>query len=389
MASVKPRKINGKLVRDSNGLIVYRCWILRGKKPNGKPKYETCTIHAANQKDADFEGEKIERAGERKTDLTFGEWAEEWLSDQKKKNELKTVFEYERVLRKVILPELGKLKLRDIKPKHVAEFRRKLSTMVYKRHARVISDHTQHKYFYQVKRILEAAYFLELIPENPANRVKAPTFEKKRIAYYSDSEARHLLKLLAVEHLMWRAIITLALTTGARRGELMALQWGDIDEEHGVVRVSKAAYRVKGYPQGVKMPKNATSIRTIAIPEAVFTLLREWRQTQGGAEEMFVCSEKQKKKVVWMDISAPSRWFYRFVRDKQLPTITLHGLRHTAATTLLSAGLSIPEVALLLGHSSPTTTSRSYAHAATGVEERGKAAMTSLLSPKTSPNGDN
>jgi integrase len=163
--------------------------------------------------------------------------------------------------------------------------------------------------------------------------------------------------------------------TGMRRGEALALRWEDVDLDAGSVRVARAVSDVGSGPS-YDAPKNGEA-RTVHAPQAVRRALREWRKVQAqdqlAAGPAWVGVGPESGALVFtmpdgrpVAPSYASKAFARAVSSTGAPTLTLHGLRHTAATLLLRDGASVHLVARMLGHKDPTITLQVYSHAIPG-----------------------
>ncbi|HEX2948066.1 MAG TPA: tyrosine-type recombinase/integrase [Armatimonadota bacterium] len=388
MASIKARKDkNGKNVKDKNGLNIYRIWISRGVGPDGKYILESKTYHAAKMQDAQRYAEKLEGLQKSSASLTFAEWEKEWIGKQWKKNAPRTVAGYEKMLNLRILKRFGHKRLVDIQPRDIAEFISDLSVERNRNdESRIISGHTQLKYYRLLYAIFEDAMFLEKIPFNPVAKVRAPSKDDTRAKYYEGDVLQELWAALQKQPLVWRALISTSLMLGIRRGELVGLRWGDIDWDRNILQINRSAYKIAKHPQMVGAPKTALSARSLMLPPSLKEILLAWHEQQGGDQDDYICAMHHDG---WMAIDTPTQWFAKFIADNHLPKMNLHGLRHTLATTLLASGIDISTVASILGHSTPNITSRTYVHPTHAATNRALEVMPTLLSQKFSQNSEN
>ena len=196
------------------------------------------------------------------------------------------------------------------------------------------------------------------------------------------SDCRAFLEATAGDRLA--ALWHLFLATGARRGELLALRWADVDFETSEVRISQSRTTV-GYEVSEQAPKTAAGRRTIAIAgEALATLERHRRQQR---EERLVAGPAwtDSNHVFTNEIGQPlhpdwtSKRFREIADATELPRLRLHDLRHSSATLLLDAGLSPRVVADRLGHADPALVLRVYGHTLAGADERAAGALGAAL----------
>lgn len=175
-----------------------------------------------------------------------------------------------------------------------------------------------------------------------------------------------------------------------RRGELMGLEWSDIDFDNRVIHVKRTSQYVQYMGIITKSPKNETSVRTIKLSEMMFELLREYKLYWENLRTAMLdrwhpfieikladgsVKTVRNERLFIKDDSTPMNpdsitdWTRNFVERNHLPHFTPHSLRHTHATLLIAEGVSIPAVSRRLGHSSIATTSRIYVHAIQSADE--------------------
>lgn len=176
----------------------------------------------------------------------------------------------------------------------------------------------------------------------------------------------------------------IALFGGLRKGEIIALQWNDINFSTHSITVNKSTARVR-HEQITKTPKTKTSNREITLPAFVMELLKSYKLEQNkyrlsiGSQwigENFLFIQWNGKQ---MDLSTPYHTFKKIIKNynktvteessKKLPDIPLHGLRHTSATLLISQNIDVRTVSSRLGHAQTSTTMNIYAHSLKKMDE--------------------
>lgn len=185
-----------------------------------------------------------------------------------------------------------------------------------------------------------------------------------------------------------KVLFNLAIYGGLRKGELLALEWSDIDFENNTISISKSTSVVKG-EQIIKEPKTKNSRRVVSIPSWLTRRIRamkldrtKYRLTVGdywqGAEWLFV-QDNGKQMSYYTPYSAFSDTIARYNKDKEpgqkLPQIPFHGLRHTSATLLIAGKQDVKTVAARLGHAQTSTTMNIYVHA---LKEADKASVDAI-----------
>jgi len=227
--------------------------------------------------------------------------------------------------------------------------------------------------------------YRQLIAINPARSVKAPGREVYAQKFYTEVQITALLQALAHESPRFRAMVLLALSTGIRRGELVALEWGHIDFQVHTIRICQAAELITGNPQRLKATKTHGSLRTVVVPEITQAALREWQQLQGN-ERLQAGTLWQHSAFIftqplghWVRADEVSKQFRKFLKRHRLPILPFHGLRHTVATLLIAQGLPVRTVANVLGHTQTSTTLNIYSHVLESSTRHAAEIMDELL----------
>lgn len=153
-------------------------------------------------------------------------------------------------------------------------------------------------------------------------------------------------------------LFLLELTTGLRRGELLALQWEDLNEETGELHITKQVYRTKEDGLLLSQPKTKSSIRTIILPPPMLAILLEYRKTV-DSRWMFPSPVKEDSPI---DPGAIRQRLHLILEHAQCKQVRFHDLRHTFATTALGSGMDVKTLSAMLGHVSAATTLDIYTH---------------------------
>ena len=217
-----------------------------------------------------------------------------------------------------------------------------------------------------------------LIADNPAKRVKKPKPVRRTASLLTVDQMRQMLE--ATKDTEWEAFYRLALFTGARRGELLALRWSDVDWDAGTVTIRSNLVEVAGKPVETT-PKNGEA-RVVTLDTATVLVLRAHRKNQAQARlevGPYWKGDADSRVTVKGDGSdvAPksaSQHWARLRRRLGVPSqVRLHDSRHTHATLLLEAGEPLHVVADRLGHKDASVTSTVYAHVLRGQQDQAAA----------------
>lgn len=357
--------------------------------------------------------------------ITLKEFSDRWLLEYaEQKLQPATVTKYREELQDKILPTLGHLKLAEIKPHNINAFFVSLTQDGIRKDGKSggYSKSSIAKTRNVLSSVLRTAAEWEIIDRNPCDKVrlqgestaeKLKFFTPEQTSYFLDYiEQPYTVKIKGHKRVddtgtpysvgdyetsktipeQIRVLFNLAVYTGLRKGELLALQWTDIDFQTDVVRVSKAVTLVDG-KQVCKAPKTRTSNRTVSIPHSLALRLQALRVSQlktrlslgtywQGEDWVFI-QENGKQ----MNYSTPyqalqdtiSRHNAGKAVDHQLPVIPFHGLRHTSATLLIASKQDLKTVSSRLGHAQTSTTMNIYAHALQESDRKAATALENLL----------
>lgn len=206
------------------------------------------------------------------------------------------------------------------------------------------------------------------IDRNPADRASPPTAHAKEIVPPSLAEVRLLLDECDDSNPDLGSLIYVALTSGCRRGELCGLQWDDVDWEKGTLRVARSISDVPGDVSVKDTKTHAT--RKIALDPSTIEVLRR-HQARASERALLAGAAFTPTAYIWsqeLDSSVPFRpdrvtHAFKALRGRLgLQHLTLHSLRHFAATTMAGSGVGVRTIAGRLGHANPNVTLRTYAH---------------------------
>jgi integrase len=234
---------------------------------------------------------------------------------------------------------------------------------------RKLAPTTVRHYHSLLSDILGAAVKWQYIPYNPCSRIDPPKKNDPEVLYLSDVQTKHFVKLLDQAPGIYRRAILLLLLTGMRRGELLGLEWRDIDWKASTISINRTSQYLPKHGIVTEETKTKKSKRLVEVSPQALQVLQEqymWQQIQ---QHRMKCEWVETGKVITNEdgtLMRPNRltaWFRRFVDKTDLPPIKLHSLRHTYATLLLAHGAPITAVSAQLGHANVATTANIYAHA--------------------------
>ena len=392
---------------EKRGKNSYRLTVSEGFDLNGRPMIHRKTIHGT-KKEAEVELAKFVTEVQNGLvidgkSLKFSEFVDVWKRDYGSKELAPTTYKrYCRMLETRILPYFGHFYINKIRPTDIMKFYdllEKDTQLVRKKGnngsktKKPLSGKTILEHHRLLRAMLHRAVYWQLIVSNPAERVQPPKAKKPKRRSYDDEQTKILLEnleKLSVEDTKYKVAIILTIFTGVRLGELMGLEWQDVDFRNGIISINRSSQYLSDMGVFTKVPKTESSIREIAIPEFIISLLEEyklWYEEQKSlygelwtnSDRLFVQSDGKP-----MHPSSISKWFVKYVSTIGLPVINFHGLRHTNASLLVAQNVDIAVVSARLGHAQISTTLDFYVHPLLSHNRKAGYALENLLLPTRS-----
>ena len=314
--------------------------------------------------------------------LTVAKIAERWLATKEHRVAAKTFAFYSSHVRLYIVPTLGSLRAEALHPAYIeAAIGKWARGERHDRERGVLSARSVAHLFHTLRTILRWGAKMGMLVRNAADAVEPPRFERKEMRALDPAGVARLLE--AAQRTELQAVIAVAVGTGLRRGELLALSWSDVNLDTRRLTVHRSLETVKGVTR-TKPPKTARSARTIALPPFVADILREEHHRQELREARGI----KRNEGGWVfarpdgspwEPGAFSLAFARFVKSAKLPHVRFHDLRHSFGTLALASGVDLQTVSRALGHESTAITSRIYLHAIESLNEDAAARIDALL----------
>ena len=286
------------------------------------------------------------------------EWLPVWLENYVKPTaKEKTYTRYSEVVTHHLISRIGELEMSEVTPLTLQQMVTELSAHGNLRTGGGLSANTVNAIVTVIQAALQVAYRLGYLPEYTADKVKRPKAAEKQLECFTVEEQKKIEATALADRRPKMFGIVLCLYTGLRIGELLALEWSDVDFSKGELTISKSCHDSKKggkYCRLTEAPKTPTSRRIVPIPKQLMPLLREQKKKSSSA---FVVGEDKVQTVRSYQYS-----FSLLLRRIGIPHRGFHALRHTFATRALECGMDVKTLSEILGHKNPTVTLNRYVH---------------------------
>lgn len=301
---------------------------------------------------------------DRQKKYKFKDFYKLWLESYKKDVKESTLENVMGFFRNHILKDMGEVYLRKLTPIMCQD-------LVNKWFGKFKYDMALALYTYSAK-CLDYAYDLCLIDSNPMRRAHKPrkkAVKNKKLQFYTIDELKQFLKVAKNQNFKRFMVFRLLSYTGMRIGELLALQWSDINFKDKTVSISKTASSGIHNRRIINTPKTDNGYRVVNLDDGTVNYLKEWRTRQRKDLVVLNLNPMNDKQLIFpnrdnklMRINIVDHWNHDIAKKAGLQHIKVHGFRHTHASILFASGATMKEVQARLGHSSITVTMDTYTH---------------------------
>ena len=348
----------------------YSVVVFNGKDANGKKKYIWETFRTSDQAQKRLTEllHQIDTGTLARPKGTLGEFTEQWLRDYAKPNLAPTTYQgYVGIYRSGIGPILGNILLKDLRPSHIQEY-------IALKLSKNVSNTTVRHHITFLHSVLETAIKWQLLIRNPIDSVTMPKIVKHEMNILNEQQAKTILQ--AVQGTNYYSLFALALYTGMRKSELLALQWNDVDLLMAELSISKSSHRLNTGEYIVKSTKTAKSNRRIALSKKTCTMLKQHLKKEMNRYSK-TCSKFPNDRLLFCEPNGKplkpntiGQHWTRLLRRLNYPHIRFHDLRHTHASWMLKKGVSPKVIQERLGHSTISTTLDIYSHVTPGMQQQ-------------------
>lgn len=320
------------------------------------------------------------------TKTTLSEFLTRWETWVSTQVSGKTLERYKELATHHVRPHIGASRMQKLQTVHFAELYGKLQKAKANGGSGLAPRTVGH-----VHRLLHQVFGhavkWQVITINPVALADPPRVERTEVEILSPDQIKKLLTELRTQTLYpdLYPVAVMGISTGMRRGEMLALRWGDVDLDGGKLRVERSIEQTNA---GIsfKAPKTKAGRRTVTIPPSIVAELRKhWTEQQkrrlilglgkAGVDDLVLSRADAS---TWPPDSLTMEWA-RAIHVLKLPKVTLHALRHTHVSQLIAAGMDVVTVSHRIGHSNPTVTLGVYSHLFGNTDERAAAVVEAAL----------
>jgi integrase len=367
---------------------VWRAKVHAGRQSDGKRVYITRTIHGNKRLAEDRLAElllEVGRSDQVTTDGTFSDLVARWRTIAEVKLFPTTLHEYERLLDKRLLPRFGTTRVRSIRAADIDAFYAEPQRRGRTDGGALGTQSIRHIHAL-IRRLMNQAVRWGWIVTSPVTRSSTPRVHRNELTIPQPGDVVRIIAKADETDSQLACLLRLAVITGARRGELCALRWADVDLKAGTIGISRPLVGERNSELTEKGTKTHASRRNSFDRATLKTLESQHQRSQQRAHaagtklprDAFIFSDSPDGAAPWR----PNRVTHAFMRvrsDVGISGVRLHDLRHFSATRLLAAGVPVNTVAGRVGHANAATTLNVYGHFLESSDETGAQVLESLL----------
>lgn len=287
--------------------------------------------------------------------MKYIDWVIQWLENYIRPSvKVRTYERYRLIIEQHIKDKTGSIELNDLSPLVLQSFITELLQSGNRKTGKGLSANSVNAIISVIQSSLKTAHLLGLTREYTADKLKRPKLKEKPVECFTLAEQKRIEQAILNGKKDKLYGILLCLYSGLRIGELIALQWSDIDFTKGLLTISKSCHDGK---DGliIDEPKTATSRRIIPLPKQLLPILRSVKKRSDSPSVVSANGST-------VSVRSYQRSFELLLKRLNIPHKGFHSLRHTFATRALECGMDVKTLSEILGHKNPTVTLNRYAH---------------------------
>lgn len=293
--------------------------------------------------------------------MFYKDWLADWLSNYIMPSAKdKTYSRYVDIVDHHLSPKLGDYLLEDLTPLIVQRFITELSQSGNLKSGDGLSANSVNSIITVIQGSLRTAHLIGLTDKYEMDKLKRPRAKERAIECFSISEQKSIEAAVMSDRRQKMKGIVICLYTGLRIGELLALEWTDIDFAKAEMKISKTCHDGKNksgqFARITDTPKTENSRRIIPLPKQLLSILKEMKK--GSISPLVIASRSGNP----VSVRSYQRSFELLQIRLKIPRKGFHALRHTFATRAIECGMDIKSLSEILGHKNPMVTLNRYVH---------------------------
>ncbi len=292
--------------------------------------------------------------------MKYKDWLHDWLELYEKESvKPRTYKQYRDIIGKRLIPDLGNYEMEELTPIVLQQYIVALSRTGNTKTGKGLAPNSVNGIILVIHASLSMAHVLGLAKEVHVDKTKRPKTSEKPVESFSTEEQKRIEQAVLKDKRDKMFGVILSLYTGLRIGELLALEWSDIDLTKAELSVSKTCYDSQdengNSRRATGSPKTESSNRIIPIPKQVIPRLRE---IKNRSTSKYVVGDGNKV----IPVRSYQRSFELLLKKQKIPHHGFHALRHTFATRAIECGMDVKSLSEILGHKNPNITLKRYVH---------------------------
>ena len=292
--------------------------------------------------------------------MKYKDWILDWLTNYEKPTmKPRTYEQYEKIAYTRLIPDLGKYDLEDLTPMVVQKYVAELMQSGNMKTGGGLAANSIKPITTVIRQSLSIACYLKIASGCELEKLKVPKSEEKPVECFTEEEQRKIEQAVMQDRRDKMRGVIICLYTGLRIGELLALEWSDIDFQKGTLSVNKTCYDSTDsegrYVRKNGKPKTLKSRRVIPLPKQLLPMLKNMKKNSQGD---LVIMDRDKIP----SVRAYQRSFQLLQKKIGIPHHGFHSLRHTFATRALECGMDVKSLSEILGHKNAAITLNRYVH---------------------------
>lgn len=292
--------------------------------------------------------------------MKYGEWMEIWLENYVRPTEKqRTYISYSEIVRLRLMPRFGDRDMDELTPNEIQQFIKELLETGNLVTGKGLSSNSVNGIINVIQSTLRTAYNVGCTQSDMIGKIKYPKPKEQEVICFSEEEQKSIERGVFERGKCKLYGIIICLYTGLRIGELLALEWSDIDFDREIMTVSKSCHDWKDergeYRKVIESPKTSSSKRNIPLPSKLVPILRMMRRQ---SESNYVIADREHT----VRVRSYQRSYSLLLKGLGIPHKNFHSLRHTFATRAIECGMDVKTLSEILGHKSPSVTLKLYVH---------------------------